>query len=155
MTFTVHESAAPREAAGPDMSGRDESSTVAICRTCPRDQPRSGEQGLALYHEIRDRLTSLGVTVMMVHCLGSCRTPCAVALDAPTKPRVRLSGLKDTDAADLIDAVLEYREAAPGEVTAAVLPEPLQHHVTAISPKPKRITMPPSFHQPVSFRRNT
>jgi predicted metal-binding protein len=138
VTLTVHESLVSLEAVSPDMNGHDQSSTVAICRTCPRDRPRSGELGLALYNEIKERLTSQGMTVMMVHCLGSCRTPCAVALDAPAKPRVRLSGLKDVNAADLIDAALEYREAASNDVTVATLPALLRRHVTAISPKRKR-----------------
>ncbi|MFM0351766.1 DUF1636 family protein, partial [Paraburkholderia sp. RL17-347-BIC-D] len=102
------------------------------------DRPHTHELGLALYNKLKERLTSQGMTVMMVHCLGSCRTPCAVALDAPAKPRVRLSGLKDVNAADLINAALEYREAASGDVTVAMLPALLQRHVSAISPKRKR-----------------
>jgi predicted metal-binding protein len=138
VTLTSHESLVPLEAVSPDMDGRDQSVTVQICRTCPRDRPHSGEMGLVLYNEIKERLTSQGVTVMMVHCLGSCRTPCAVALDAPAKPRVRLSGLGNGNAADLINAALEYREAALGDVTVATIPALLQRHVTAISPKRKR-----------------
>jgi predicted metal-binding protein len=140
VTFTIDERSIPLAAVSPNMNGRDQSSTVAICRTCPRDRPHSGELGLALYNEIKERLTSQGMTVMMVHCLGSCRTPCAVALDAPAKPRVRLSGLKDVNAADLMNAALEYREAASGDVTVTMLPALLQGHVTAISPKRRRST---------------
>jgi predicted metal-binding protein len=138
VALTVHESLVPLDAVNPDMNGCDQSSTVAICRTCPRDGPHSGEQGLALYNEIKERLTSQGMTVMLVHCLGSCRTPCAVALDAPAKPRVRLSGLKDVNALDLIDAALGYRQAASDDVSVMTLPAMLQQHVTAISPKRKR-----------------
>ncbi|MCP2091661.1 UNVERIFIED_ORG: putative metal-binding protein [Paraburkholderia sediminicola] len=138
MTLTVHESRVLLEAVIPDMNGREQSGTVAICRTCPRDRPHSGAVGLSLYNEIKERLTSQGMTVMMVHCLGSCRTPCAVALDAPAKPRVRLSGLKDVNAVDRINAALEYWEAASGDVTVAMLPALLQQHVSATSPKRKR-----------------
>ncbi|MFM0351632.1 DUF1636 family protein [Paraburkholderia sp. RL17-347-BIC-D] len=140
MTLTVHESLVPLEAVSPDMNGRDQSSTVAICRTCPRDRPHSGAVGLSLYNEIKERLISQGMTVMMVHCLGSCRTPCAVALDAPAKPRVRLSGLKDINGADLVDAALEYQQAASDDVSVTTLPTALQGHVTAISPKRGRGT---------------
>jgi predicted metal-binding protein len=138
VTLTVHDSLLPPAVVSQDMSGRDQSSTVAICRTCPRDRPQSGEQGLALYNEIKERLTSQGMTVMLVHCLGSCRTPCAVALDAPAKPRVRLSGLKDVNARDLIDAALGYRQATSDDVSVTMLPAMLRRHVTAISPKLKR-----------------
>jgi predicted metal-binding protein len=120
------------------LSERDQSNTVAICRTCPREQPHSGAVGLSLYNEIKEKLTSQGMTVMMVHCLGSCRKPCGVALDAPAKPRVRLSGLKEQNAADLINAALEYQQAAPEDVSVTTLPALLQRHVTAISPKRNR-----------------
>ena len=134
----TNESLAQLEVAGSDMRERSGLDTVAICRTCPRDRPHSGEVGRALYNGVKEQLIRQGMTVMMVHCLGSCRTPCAVALDAPAKPRVRLSGLKDVNAADLINAALDYREAASGDVTVATLPAVLQRHVTAISPKRRR-----------------
>jgi predicted metal-binding protein len=87
---------------------------------------------------MKEQLTSHGMTVMMVHCLGSCRTPCAVAFDAPTKPRVRLSGLQDVNASDLINAALGYRQAASDDVSVSTFPTRLQRHVTAISPKRQR-----------------
>ena len=119
-----------------DVKGVSHSSNVvAICRTCPRDKPGSGEIGQAIYSRIKDQLTRNGVTVMMVHCLGSCRTPCAVALDSPAKPRVRLSGLNGVNADDLVDAALDYRHATSDDVSVSMLPGTLQRHVTAISPK--------------------
>lgn len=133
--LTAHESPIQLNVISSDLNEPGESNTVAICRTCPRDRPHSGEVGLALYSEIKEQLTRQGMTVMLVHCLGSCRMPCAVALDAPAKPRVRLSGLNNVNAPDLIDAALEYRQAASGEVSVTTLPPPLQRHVTAISPK--------------------
>ena len=137
---TTYESPAPLEVAVSDMRERSGLDTVAICRTCPRDLPNSGEVGRALYDGVREKLIRQGMTVMMVHCLGSCRAPCAVALDAPAKSRIRLSGLKDVNTADLVNAALAYREAASNDVTVAALPAVLQRHVTAISPKRKRST---------------
>ncbi|MFK4448099.1 putative metal-binding protein [Caballeronia udeis] len=136
--LTTHESPEQCQVVIRDMSEHGQSNTVAICRTCPRDRPHTGAAGLFLYNEIKERLTGQGMTVMMVHCLGSCRMPCGVALDAPTKPRVRLSGLKDVDAADLIDAALEYKQTASEDVGVTTFPAALQGHVTAISPKRKR-----------------
>jgi len=138
--LTAHESPEQCQVVSQHMSEHGLSNTVAICRTCPRDLPHSGAVGLSLYNEIKERLTSQGMTVMMVHCLGSCRTPCAVALDAPAKPRVRLSGLKDVNGADLIEAALEYQQAASDDVSVTTLPAALQGHVTAISPKRRRGT---------------
>lgn len=111
------------------------SNMVAICRTCPREKPGSGGIGHAIYSEIKDPLTCNGVTVMMVHCLGSCRTPCAVALDSPVKPRVRLSGLNAVNAGDLVEAALNYRHATSEDVSVSMLPGALRRYVTAISPK--------------------
>jgi predicted metal-binding protein len=138
--LTAHESPEQRQVVSRDMSEQGRSNTIAICRTCPRDRPHSGAVGLSLYNEVKEKLTSHGVTVMMVHCLGSCRTPCAVALDAPAKPRVRLSSLKEVHAADLINAALEYQQATSDDIRVTTLPAALQGHVTAISPKRRRGT---------------
>jgi predicted metal-binding protein len=80
------------------------------------------------------------MAMMMVHCRGSCRTPCAVALDALAKPRVRLLGLNGVNALDLIDAALGYQQVASGDVSVMTLPAPLQRHVIAISQKRRRST---------------
>jgi predicted metal-binding protein len=138
--LTTHESPEQCPVASQGNSDGRRSNTVAICRTCPRDQPRSGEPGLALYNEMKETLTSQGMTVMMVHCLGSCRKPCAVAFDAPEKPRVRLSGLNEADAANLIDAALEYQQAVSDDVRITMFPAELRGHVTAISPKRRSST---------------
>jgi predicted metal-binding protein len=138
MTFTIHERSVPLAVVSPGVNGHGQSNAVAICRTCPRDRPHSGAAGLSLYNKIKESLTSQGVTVMMVHCLGSCWTPCAVALDAPAKSRVRLSGLNGVNAADLINAALEYQHAASEDVSVTTFSAALQGHVTAISPKRKR-----------------
>ncbi|MGF6241821.1 MULTISPECIES: DUF1636 family protein [Paraburkholderia] len=138
--LATRESQEQSQVVSQDMSERARSNTVAICRTCPRDQPHSGAVGLSLYNEVKERLTGQGVTVMMVHCLGSCRKPCAAALDAPEKPRVRLSGLKVNDAADLISAALEYQQTASDDVSVTTLPAALQGHVSAISPKRRKGT---------------
>jgi predicted metal-binding protein len=137
---TAHENPEQWQIVSQDMSEHGRSNTVAICRTCPRDTSQSGTLGLALYNEIKERLTSQGMTVMMVHCLGSCRKPCAAAFDAPEKPRVRFSGLKDANAADLIDAAQKYQQTPSDDVSVTTLPAALQGHVTAISPKRKRGT---------------
>ncbi|MFK4448085.1 hypothetical protein ABH944_008242 [Caballeronia udeis] len=77
------------------------------------------------------------MAMMMVHCRGSCRTSCA-AIDALAKSRVRLSGLNGVNAADLINAALEYQHAASEDVSVTTFSAALQGHVTAISPKRKR-----------------
>jgi predicted metal-binding protein len=138
--LSAHESPDQCQVVSLDMSDHGQSNTVAICRTCPRDRPQSGEPGLALFNDVKERLTNEGMTVMMVHCLGSCKKPCAAALDAPAKPRVRLSGLKDVNATDLIDAALEYQKAISDNVSVTTFPAALRGHITAISPKRNRGT---------------
>ncbi|WP_082712128.1 DUF1636 family protein [Burkholderia singularis] len=109
--------------------------TFAICRTCPRNRPGSGAFAHALYRAMKDALCGQGIEVRLVHCLGSCVDPCAVALDSPVKPRLRLSGLTESMTGDLVDAALAYRSADAGHVGASMLPVALKSNISAISPK--------------------
>lgn len=109
--------------------------TLVICRTCPRNRPSSGAFAHALYRAMKDALCGQGVDVRLVHCLGGCVDPCVVVLDSPVKPRLRLSGLTESMAGDLVDAALAYRLADAGHVGASMLPVVLQSNISAISPK--------------------
>ncbi|KVE23882.1 hypothetical protein WS67_21990 [Burkholderia singularis] len=84
---------------------------------------------------MKDALCGQGIEVRLVHCLGSCVDPCAVALDSPVKPRLRLSGLTESMTGDLVDAALAYRSADAGHVGASMLPVALKSNISAISPK--------------------
>jgi hypothetical protein len=75
---------------------------------------------------------------MMGHSLANGRTPRAVAIDVSAKPRVRLSVLKNVNTADLINAALEYQQAASSDASVTTFPAALGGHVTGTSPKRRR-----------------
>ena len=108
---------------------------LLICRTCPRDTASSGTPGGALAATLGKSAASWGVQVLRVNCLGSCRQPCAVALDAPTKYRLRFSNLQPSDAGDLEKVVQQYCMSDSGRIAAENLPPALRGRLTAVAPK--------------------
>lgn len=109
--------------------------TLAICRTCPRDTAQSGAFGVELKARIRDSLDNKKISILMVQCLGSCRSPCAVALDGPGKARIRFSSLTVEDAGALVQAALRYEQSDAANPSPQTLPVALQARISAIAPK--------------------
>jgi predicted metal-binding protein len=108
---------------------------LLICRTCPRDMASSGMPGDALAASLSESAASCGVQVLRVNCLGSCRQPCTVALDEPTKCRLRFSNLEAGDAGDLEKVVRQYCMSDTGRIAAEGLPPTLRGRLTAVAPK--------------------
>src|SRR5689334_9960323 len=125
--------------------------TLSVCRTCPRESAEKG--GLA------ERLRALAARsaaasrlgILSVECLGGCPNPCTVACDAPGKWRVRLSGLKAENAADILAAARAYAGLPDGRLSDETLPPALRGHISALSPKgagQRGPTSPPSHRAP-------
>ena len=109
---------------------------LLICRTCPRGQQTSEEPSVVLARQLGERCDSLGMELLRVNCLGACRQPCAVALDAPDKPRLRFSGLRASeDAASLDELIVAYRQSVTGDPTSLAIPAALRSALSAVSPK--------------------
>jgi predicted metal-binding protein len=109
--------------------------SLLICRTCPRDGSASGTPGAMLAESLSSSMASCGVRILRVNCLGSCRQPCAVALDAPTKFRLRFSNLEPADARDLEVVVERYCSSASGQIPLENLPARLRERLSAVAPK--------------------
>ena len=124
--------------------------TVAICRSCPRDTlvaatGGANPDGIAL--ELRatllahDYLASR-IEILMVHCLGACRRPCAAALSAPGKWRLRFERLSRQVIADFIATAVAYLGTEDGRLDNGDMPPPLRERLSAQSPPamPRRIS---------------
>jgi predicted metal-binding protein len=109
--------------------------SLSICRTCPRDQSESGLPGDELLARLRPFAEREGIQLLRVACLGACRQPCSVALDAPEKPRLRFSGLRAQDSAAIEELMRRYRLSAEGLPDATTIPASLRAALTAVSPK--------------------
>ena len=119
---------------------RLEQESVSICRSCPRDRRDSGSFGPAVADRLRGELNKRGVAVLMVTCLGSCKTPGAVALDAPDKDRLRVSDLCTADVEPLLNLVDAYLASPTGLLDPQHFPSSLRSRISAISPKARRIS---------------
>ncbi|MEP7243550.1 MAG: DUF1636 family protein [Gammaproteobacteria bacterium] len=109
--------------------------SLLICRTCPRDAQESGLPGAELAARLSDIIECHGVQLLRVSCLGACRQPCAVALDAPRKQRLRFSRLDSSDACDLEVVIQRYCLSEDGCLPPHMLPLALRDRLSAISPK--------------------
>jgi predicted metal-binding protein len=114
---------------------RSEQESVSICRSCPRYRQDCGSFGRAVADRLAGELNKRGVAVLMVTCLGSCKTPGAIALDAPRKDRIRVSDLCTADAEPLLKLVDAYLASPTGRLDLQHFPSSLRARVSAISPK--------------------
>ncbi len=118
--------------------------TVAICRTCPRDTAKPsarGENPDGMAAELRsallaDRHLGGGIDVMMVQCLGACRRPCAAALSAPGKWRLRFEDLSPRILPDFIAATRAYEATLDGRLGDRDLLPSLRERLGALAPPP-------------------
>ena len=118
--------------------------TVAICRTCPRATARApgrGENPDGVAVQLRsallaDRQLASEIDIMMVHCLGACLRPCAAALSATGKWRLRFEALSPPVLADFIAATKVYNAAPDGFLGDHGLPSSLREHLGARAPPP-------------------
>jgi predicted metal-binding protein len=109
--------------------------SLSICRTCPRDDPASGNFGHALYARLETRLKARGIGLLLVNCLGSCKRPGAIALDSPDKARVRFSGLAIEDADPIVSAIDAYVICSKVVPAIQAASPSLVSRISAISPK--------------------
>jgi predicted metal-binding protein len=109
--------------------------SLLICRTCPRDGAASGAPGIVLAASLSGPLAACGVRILRVNCLGACRQPCAVALDAPSKFRLRFSNLGPADARDIELVAQRYRLSQNGRIPLESLPAGLRGRLSAVAPK--------------------
>lgn len=122
---------------------RLEQESVSICRSCPRYRQDSGSFGRAVADRLTGELHERGVALLMVTCLGSCKTPGAIALDAPRKDRIRVSDLGTADTEPLLNLLDAYLASPTGRLDPRQLPPSLRPRVSAISPKIKANTAGP------------
>jgi predicted metal-binding protein len=118
--------------------------TVAICRTCPRDTARAtacgaNPDGMAV--QLRSALLAdchlTGeIDIMMVHCLGACPRPCAAALSAPGKWRLRFEGLSPSVLSDFVAATKVYSATGDGLLGDRGLSPSLRERLGARAPPP-------------------
>ena len=108
--------------------------TLAVCRTCPREQSRKG----GLLDRLREIASAAplpdGLRLVAAECLGGCPLPCAAAFNAPDKWRVRFTRLSAANLADLVAAAHAYVASPDGYLTDPLLPPGLRGHISARSP---------------------
>ena len=109
--------------------------SLIICRTCPRGTDESGSACAALAARMKDVLRDHAVVIRRVNCLGACTQPCAIALDAPGKFRLRFSDLRLADAGELECVIRQYCSSENGSLPTESLPPGLRSRLSALSPK--------------------
>jgi len=109
---------------------------LLVCGTCPRDDRRAERFAARLLGSpAGDRLRKI-VPSRIVACLGGCRRPGNVALQADGE-RLRLSGL-DADDADVGHLADLCSQASGGPTISGLLAHsPLAVKVTAVAPSPR------------------
>ena len=117
--------------------------TVAICRTCPRDaaKPARADNPDGIAATLRaalfaDRQLTGEIDVLMVQCLGACRRPCAAALSAPGKWRLRFEDLSPGVVSDFIAATRVYQATRDGRIGDRDLLPSLRERLGALAPPP-------------------
>lgn len=108
---------------------------LLICRTCPRDQRDSGGPGLRLAKRLAAVAAERQFQLLRVNCLGACRQPCAMALAAPAKLRLRFSGLEETDGDAIEQLLTTYQHSSDGRLEAEQIPPSLRSALSAVSPR--------------------
>ena len=117
----------------------DQRHFLRICRTCPRYErlPPPGEKtrGLVLVEAVRALAGTWALaekfTILGVHCLNGCPTPCNVVLTAGGKPRLRFHRLGPADAASVVELATFYYGASNGELS---LPPLLRDRLATVVP---------------------
>jgi predicted metal-binding protein len=108
---------------------------LSVCRTCPRERAEKSDLPGVLRSLLAASALAETFRVAQVECLGGCPSPCAVALDAPAKWRVRLTRLTPADGADIMSAAAAYLHLPDGYLTDGDLPAALRGRISARSPK--------------------
>jgi predicted metal-binding protein len=85
---------------------------------------------------LADRHLAGEIDVMMVHCLGACLRPCAAALSAVGKWRLRFEGLSPPVLSDFIAATKVYNATHDGFLGDHGLPSSLRERLSAQAPPP-------------------
>jgi predicted metal-binding protein len=97
-----------------------------------------------LAQQLRESCERLGVALLRVNCLGACKQPCSIALDATGKPRLRFSGLASTTDCAAVEALIQgYQQSATGDPATFEIPATLRPALSAVSPKPNLATGSP------------
>ncbi|WP_214366724.1 DUF1636 family protein [Pseudonocardia sp. H11422] len=109
--------------------------TLLICRTCPRYESRSSGTFSAGLRRAIAESAAAGAQTRTVFCLGGCPDSGNVALDAPGKARVRISGLTPDDAPSVLEASAAHQASATGLPGEWPVPESLAGRITSVSPK--------------------
>lgn len=105
--------------------------TLLVCRTCPRYQSDTG----SFLQNAEHALAASGIDYRVVQCVGGCNHPGNIALDAPGKARVRISGLTSEHFDAILTATTAHHRSATGIPDEWQLPDELAGHITAVTPK--------------------
>jgi predicted metal-binding protein len=85
---------------------------------------------------LADREIASEIDIMMVHCLGACLRPCAAALSAAGKWRLRFESLSPPVLADFVAATKVYNATHDGFLSDHGLPPSLRERLGAQAPPP-------------------
>jgi len=85
---------------------------------------------------LADRQLAGEIDIMMVHCLGACLRPCAAALSAVGKWRLRFEGLSPPVLSDFVAATKVYNATPDGLLGDHGLPSSLRERLGAQAPPP-------------------
>jgi len=85
---------------------------------------------------LADHQLASEIDILMVHCLGACLRPCAAALSAAGKWRLRFEGLSPPVLPDFIAATKAYNATDDGLLADDGLPPSLRERLGAQAPPP-------------------
>lgn len=131
--------------------------TILICGTCPRyDRPNRGSFGPRMQAALMaqngpEQVDGRPLRARFVQCLGGCPNHGVVAIDAPFKTRIRLSGLDPGDAlltGAILRAALAHEQSHDGDPDELAIAQALRPHISAVTTKRPASPMPTTTAAP-------
>ena len=135
--------------------------TLLICRTCPRyDRRATGQFARDLTAAVR--ADGRDIPTRNVQCLGGCPDDNVIAVDGPSKTRVRFTSITSDDATAIINATLAHQASSTGNPGDWLIPAELTCRISSVTVKRQtdapgqisqpsqapHLTSPPNRHRP-------